>query len=208
MRSLFLVLVAACATTTTATPKGGPRGLRASDHLDLAAQHDALAKQSWPDRTMLAQPGGADVPVAMPWYRSWDAGGDHERRAAEHRSQAAALEADYDAACAGREDANVSPLVRYGLGAWPTKTGVVVYLAPAAGTPDALEAALRCHRAWMMLAPAGMDDCPLDLPGLQVDARGDTDGITLVMSVADPKLVPELQRRAAHDLEVAPRAQR
>jgi len=78
-----------------------------------------------------------------------------------------------------------------------------VYLAPDAGPPDLLLAKMKCHRAAMMLAPGGMDDCPLDLPDITLDARGDTDGITVAIGVRDPRLVPELQRRAAHDLEAA-----
>jgi hypothetical protein len=38
MRNLSLVLLAACATTSPTPPKGGPRGLRASEHRDLARQ--------------------------------------------------------------------------------------------------------------------------------------------------------------------------
>ena len=46
--SSITVLLAACATTsTTSTPKGGPRGLRASDHLDVAAQQDQQARDRW-----------------------------------------------------------------------------------------------------------------------------------------------------------------
>jgi len=48
-----------------------------------------------------------------------------------------------------------------------------------------------------------MDDCPLDLPDIMLDARGDREGITVSIAVRDPKLVPELQRRTAHDLEAA-----
>ena len=48
-----------------------------------------------------------------------------------------------------------------------------------------------------------MTDCPLDLPGLVVDARGDASGVTVSMVVRDPKLVGELQRRTAKDLEGA-----
>jgi hypothetical protein len=55
----------------------------------------------------------------------------------------------------------------------------------------------------MMLAPTGMENCPLDLPNIALDARGDGDGVTVSIVVRDPKLVPELQRRAAHDLEAA-----
>jgi hypothetical protein len=60
---------------------------------------------------------------------------------------------------------------------------------------------IRCHRAWMMLAPSDMEACPLDLAGIHVDASGDQTGVTVTIKVHDPALVPELQRRAAHDLE-------
>jgi hypothetical protein len=80
---------------------------------------------------------------------------------------------------------------------------VILYLSPQAGTPDQLRAALRCHRAYMMLGSSNMDDCPLDLPGLELDARGDTDGVTVSLGVKDSALISELKRRAAHDLDHA-----
>jgi hypothetical protein len=52
-----------------------------------------------------------------------------------------------------------------------------------------------------MLSDAAMDDCPLDLPGLTLDVRGDDEGITVLIGIGDPKLVAELHRRAGHDLE-------
>ncbi|CAN5893628.1 hypothetical protein BH11MYX3_BH11MYX3_12000 [soil metagenome] len=79
--------------------------------------------------------------------------------------------------------------------------GVILYLAPTAGDPDRLLADMKCHRAWMRLAPVGMEDCPLDLPGIALDARGDRDGVTVSIVVRNPTLVSELQRRAAHELE-------
>lgn len=123
-----------------------------------------------------------------------------------HRSEAAALEAAYAEACGTRELKKVigSPLVRHRAGGWNTSTGVIVYLSPLAGTAETLLGDLKCHRAWMMLAPAGgMDNCPLDLPGLHIDARGDEGGITLVVTVSNPKLVFELQRRVAKQAEEA-----
>ncbi len=206
--SSVTLLLAACATTSTvSTPKGGPRGLRASDHLDVAAQHDQQARDRslWPETQMMT-PGGYDTagqPIAMPWFRSWDTTAEHEQLAAVHRSQAAALQAAYEEACGNTpaEDVSISPLVRYGVSGWPTAHGVIVYLSPKAGTPDQLLAAMKCHRAFMMLAPSDMDDCPLDLPGLELDARGDSAGITVSMTVKDSSLIPELKRRAAHDLE-------
>jgi hypothetical protein len=195
-----------CATAPPPEPKGGPRGLRASEHLDAAHQHDTAAREreSWPDARGAA-PGDMRQPVAMPWYRSRDTGVEHERIAQIHRAKAAEIEAQYAEACGDMPAsvAKVSPLEVYGVGGWNTATGVIVYLTPDAGTPDDLLARMKCHRAAMMIAPSGMEDCPLDLAGIALDARGDTSGITVSIVVRDPKLVPELQRRAAHDLEAA-----
>ena len=137
------------------------------------------------------------------WVQSWDPASEHQRLAAVHRSQAAALQAEYEQACGERPlaDVSVSPLQRYGIGGWNTSTGAILYLAPEAGPATKLLADIRCHRAWMMLAPSGMDDCPLDLPGIQVDARGDAQGVTLSIVIRDPKLVDELHRRATIELE-------
>jgi hypothetical protein len=202
MRMLAVSMLAACATTTMPAAKGGPRGLRADEHQDLARQHDEHAKQSsrWPDATV------ADV-YGLPWTRSWDAGGEHERVAAAHRGKADALHVAYDEACGDRPltKVSISPLQRFAVGGWNTQTGVILYLDPSAGAPDRLIADMKCHRAWMMLADTGMDDCPLDLPGLKLDARGDAEGITVSIAITDPELVPELQRRAAHDLEAGAR---
>ena len=206
MRRLLLLtpVLVGCAAAPPPEPKGGPRGLRASEHLESARSHDAAARerQTWPDvRTGPA--GELREAVPMPWYRSWDTAAEHERMAATHRAKAAEIQAAFDEACGatpGRE-AQVSPLQTYGVGGWNTATGVILYLSPDAGPPDKLMAQLRCHRAAMMLAPSGMEDCPLDLPDVALDARGDAGGVTVSISVRDPKLVPELQRRAAHDLE-------
>jgi hypothetical protein len=199
------MLLIGCATTPRPEPRGGPRGLRANEHLDAAREHDALARErgSWPD-TFPPAPGDLR-PVAMPWYRSWDTAGEHERLADTHRAKAAAIHAEYDEACRDVQvsDVQISPLERYGIGGWNTTTGVILYLAPEAGPADQLLARMKCHRAAMMLAPSNMEDCPLDLPGIAVDARGEEGGITVSIVVRDPNLVTELQRRAAHDLETA-----
>ncbi len=100
----------------------------------------------------------------------------------------------------------MSPLQRYGVGGSEIAGGTMVLLSADAGPPDRLLAAMRCHRAWMMLGSSDMADCPLDLPGIRVAARGDVTGIELDITVADPLLVPELRRRAAHDLEAAQHA--
>lgn len=203
--SVIATLLIGCATTPHPEPKGGPRGLRASEHLDSARGHDAMAREreTWPD-TRPAAPGDLR-PVAMPWYRSWDTAGEHDRLADVHRARAAEIHAAYDEACRDlpASDAQISPLEAYGLGGWNTTTGVILYLAPEAGPADHLLARMKCHRAAMMLAPSGMEDCPLDLPGIALDARGEEGGITVSIVIRDPELVAELQRRAARDLEAA-----
>jgi hypothetical protein len=194
----LIIALAGCATSPPPEPATGPRGLRASDHLELADQHAALARehQSVPEET-------APNTSTLPWVRSWDTSAAHAQAAQAHRAEAAALEADYEEACGTRTPSEVamSPLVKYAIGGWPTTTGVILYLDASAGPPDRLLADMKCHRAWMMLAPSGMDDCPLDLPDLVVDARGDTDGITVSLIVRDPHLVEELHRRAQHEIE-------
>ncbi|MEJ7601811.1 MAG: hypothetical protein WKG01_28190 [Kofleriaceae bacterium] len=201
MRALSMLVLASCATTsTTVPPAGGPRGLRATEHLDAARQHDQLSTRSWtwPD----AMTPGPDR-SGVSWVRTWDTAEEHEQLTVAHRSKAAELQTAYEQACGTRPlaEVSVSPLLRFANGGWNTAHGVILYLAPEAGPADRFLQGLECHRAWMMLAPAAMDDCLLDLPGLQVDARADDSGITVSISVRDPKLVSELHRRAAHDLE-------
>jgi hypothetical protein len=85
---------------------------------------------------------------------------------------------------------------------------VIIALGPEAGPPDRLVADMRCHRAWMMLGRTEMDDCPLDLDGIRLDARGDDKGISVEITIRDRSLIPELQRRAAHDLEAGAKLRR
>ena len=202
MKILAAVLLTACATTAPPSPRGGPRGLRASDHLAAADQHEEDARGA---RVVPESPITDPERPNPIWKRTWDPGPEQARRAKVHRSKAAALHAAYEEACGERplSEVSVSPLKRYASGGSNTETGVMLVLAPAAGPADRLLADLRCHRAWMMLAPADMDDCPLDLPGLVVDARGDADGITVTLGVRDRRLVGELQRRAAHEIETS-----
>jgi len=199
--AIAIALLAGCATTPPPAPKGGPRGLRESEHMDVARQHADIARNASPlPESRFDAPNTATVP----WHRTWDSGAEHERIAAAHRNEAVALHAEFDEACAGREpdEIRTSPLVRHALGGTPTRTGVLLFLAPSAGPPDRLLGDLRCHRAWMMLAPSDMDDCPLDLPGISIDANGDSDGVVVSITVRDTALVAELQRRVARDLEL------
>ena len=200
LRTITLCLVAACGATTL-QEKPGPRGLRADQHLAIASREDARADElaHWPAQRV----GGLEPASGAVWVGTWDTAAEHRRNARAHRTDAAALEAEYEQACGDSpgELVSVSPLVRYGVGNRDIPNGTAVLLAPEAGPPDKLLSAMRCHRAWMMLGRTDMDDCPLDLPGLRVDARGDRSVIELELTVDAPQLVTELRRRAAHELE-------
>ena len=192
MRTVACLLIAACASTPAA-PTGGPRGLRASEHLDEAHAHDELARHRFAGRE---EDGG-------PWVRHWDTASENEQAAVVHRSKAATLRAAYEEACRARTpaEASISPLDRYAIGGTASSTVVVFYLDASAGPPERLLASLQCHRAWMMLAPEEDRADPLDLPGLVIDANGGIDGITVSIRARDPEIVAELQRRAARILE-------
>jgi hypothetical protein len=207
MRTFAAAVLALCACASShPSVRGGPRGLHADEHLAAAREHeDAAARATrWPDARG-ASAGG----TYMPWFRSWDAGGEHARLAAIHRGEASALFAAFAEACGSRTLDQVvsSPLARHRLGGWNTSTGVILYLSADAGPAERLLADLRCHRAWMMLTEAGMDDCPLDLPGIAIDAHGEGENAVISVSITidDPQLVGELQRRAAHELELGAR---
>jgi hypothetical protein len=195
----MIALVAACASAPSAPPAGGPRGLRASEHLEAARQHDDVALYQ-PDATAMQAPPGTATTV---WRRTWETSTEQKRLADIHRSIAAALQSEYEQACGSRplDQVAVSPLERHAIGGWPTSTGMILYLDPRAGAPDKVLADLRCHRAWMMLAPSPMEDCVLDLPGIVLDVHGERDVIALSIVVRDRRLLDELHRRAAHALE-------
>ncbi|MFT3698643.1 MAG: hypothetical protein QM831_36190 [Kofleriaceae bacterium] len=204
MRFFLFLTLFGCAGPTTES-SSSPRGPRADEHLAAARREDARANElvQWPQPTF-GNPAGQDQPQFV-WSGSWDTVQEHHRHAEEHRTAAARLEAEYEDACRDTpaEQVMTSPLQRYGIGGSATATGALVLLAPEAGPPERLLTAMRCHRAWMMLGRTDMDDCPLDVPGLRVTAKGQANEIQLELSVDDKKWIPELQRRAAHDLEMA-----
>jgi hypothetical protein len=210
MRALALLLVlpiTACATTAAPRSKApdASRGMRADAHLEAARSHDARAASlaRWPE--MQRDPTGFEDPASGLWYRSFDSARNESRLAAQHRTEVARIHAEFDEACAelAGTDVTISPLQRFGLGGIPTEHGVVIVLSRDAGPPNRLMAALRCHRAWMMLGEAGMENCPLDMRGLKLQTYGDETGISVEITTSDRSLVPELQRRAAQDLEMA-----
>jgi len=219
MRSLLMLLLTACGPTTTTTARRerptsldpGSRGMRSDAHTDAARDHARRAEElaRWPT-ARTNDTGRFDDPRTGLWYRAWDTTADHARLADVHRSAATRLQAEFDDACRAAEldDVSVSPLQQYGAGGTPVDDGALVFLSPAAGSGDRLVAAMRCHRASMMLGERGMDDCPLDLDGIQLQTYGDASGVTVEIKVRDVRLVPELQRRVARDLEIAAQRKR
>jgi hypothetical protein len=199
-----VLLVAACATPRPEPRAPGSRGPHASEHLQMADEHDEVARQQSmrPDTRPDAAGRADQMLVGTTW--TWDTVQDQQRAATVHRSEAQAIYAAYEDACRERPtgEVSVSPIVRFGIGGQRTNDGAIVYLSKAAGSVEQAMAILKCHRAWMRIAPANMEACPLDLAGLVVSATATTDGIVLTLTVSDPKLIPELQRRVAHDLEL------
>lgn len=205
---LVALAVTACASqrpVQARQPDDTSRGLRASEHLDVADSQQEAAVQSstFPERRSDGINTGTQL--MQPWYRSSATGADHADKVQYHRAAASALIGDYTAACGAipSADAAVSPIAKYGIGGWPTQSGAIVYLSADAGAPDEVMAAMVCHRAWMMLSPANKLEGPLDLAGLSFDARGDANGITVSLTIRDLKMLGELQRRVEHDLEEA-----
>ena len=216
MRNLLVVgLLASCATTLgplQPIPPTGSRDPRASDDIATAHVKDERAREllAYPEVPRGDGTGRVtELAPATPWAVTWQVK-EQRQEAAAARGAAAALEAEYEEACGSRshDEVAVSPLQRFGVGGTTTPTGVTVELSADAGPADRLLADMRCHRAWMMLGRTDMDDCPLDLAGIAVNAHGDGQGISVEISVRDPALVPELQRRAARDLEQAAKLHR
>jgi len=105
MRSLIAPILltaatAACASQASVQP--GPRGLRASHHLEAARVHAEEAQRAaWPDQRRSGDGAIASPSTAAmsPWSYDWDPVVDHERLASIHRAAAAQLVAEYEAAC-------------------------------------------------------------------------------------------------------------
>ncbi len=195
MRLLALVVLAACGTASLE----GPRAIRTAEHLEEARKLDEVARS----RTWLVTE--EVTPPARPFAFTWNPDADHER-VKQQRSEVAAVEQDFEAACHQHEVEKTigSPLTRHRIGGWNTEDGVVILLGVVAGPRETLLADLRCYRAWL-IAGTGVDKDALALPGLLLDAKGTQDGITLTLTLEDTALIPELQRRVLRQVEASRR---
>ncbi len=213
MRNLCVIgILASCSPTVVPLTVTGSRGPRATEDIDTGRVQAQRARDltAYPEVPRGDGTGRVtELAPATPWAVTWDVE-EHRQAAAAARGAAAALEVEYEEACGSRthDDVAVSPLQRYGIGGSTNADGVTIELSAAAGTSEHLLADMRCHRAWMMLGRTDMDDCPLDLAGIVVHAHGDGQGISVDIIERDPALVPELQRRAARDLEQAAKLRR
>lgn len=198
MRVIGLGLVVALGCGSAPPPAPAPREMRASEHRDAATLHAARAAEL--ARLSDALGGGQreklDDPATGLWFRSLE----EERQAHEHLVEAAALHTEFEERCGALAPAQivVSPLQRSSIGWLRKPDGIVVLLATEAGPPERLLQELRCHRAWMRLGEAAEDKCPLELPGIDLVAYGDRTGISVEITLSDPALVAELQRRTEH----------
>lgn len=202
MRELSLIAIAGwVGCVSTPEPIGGPRGLRADEHLEIAHDNDVIAAdhRTWPAPTRMT-PGELDaMPKVIPFpiYPSVV----HEEVAGLHRHEAAGLLADYEAACGQRPiaEVTVSPLDRFQIGGYETDRGVVVLLDAAAGKSDEVVKLMECHRAWLMLDARSTDDNddPLDVPDLFIEATAERESVAVSLTPVDPEWIPELQRRVA-----------
>jgi hypothetical protein len=158
-------------------PAGGPRGLRASDDVEIAKAHQRLAE-------------------ALNTSQQ-DTSERYRQVAASHLRMADELQRTYQSSCRGlsRPEAQLSPLYRYSVGGSRTEDGVAIDTRPTNMSPQAMAEQITCHQSWMMLAPADMEDCPLDLPGINVEVRSAGDALRIDLPASSPAMVQELARR-------------
>jgi hypothetical protein len=197
--TLAILLVAACATSSRREALE-PESMTASEHLAHARAHSEAAGGSPHE---YPSPYGTS---SYPWYYFWDPSTEHRAIAEAHRDAADQLRLSYEAACAAvpRDTAGMSPLERHARSMDPLPRGVVVHLAAEAGTPDAVLAAIRCHRAWLLLEPrASSADSPLLVQGVVFVVHAGATGIEVMIGLDDPARVPELVRRTRLAVERA-----
>lgn len=195
----LLVITAGCATNRVAGTH--PDDMTATEHLEKAREASLRASTGYRVAARRAGPYGLAIAGThtYPWYPYWDPGAEYAAIADAHRTAAQALQVRYDSACAlvPRGSEPLSAL-DYMTRIDPLERGIVIQLAPDAGTPDAVLAGLRCHRAWLMLEPrANLADEPLLVDGLLLLAHASPTGTLVMLTVTGDREVAELRRRVA-----------
>ena len=171
-----------------------PDDMTAAEHQAAAREHSEMVSGS-----PYHHPMGSYSSGSYPWYY-WSPDDEHRALAQAHRDSAEQLKLQYEAACAGLSDraAAASPLETSMVDTSPIEGGIAFHLVESAGPPDRLVAELRCHRAWLKLAPsAGAADDPLQLDGVTWLARGGNAGVEVLALASADSVRAELARRAA-----------
>lgn len=199
MVAALLIPTTSCAANRAAGTR--PEDMTATEHLEKARESSLRASAGYRVAARRTGPYGVTNVAThwYPWYSYWDAGAEYAALADAHRAAAEELQVRYDSACAlaPRGSESLSSL-DYVTHVDPLERGIVVQLAPQAGAPDAVLAALRCHRAWLMLEPhAGNVDEPLLVPSLVLVAHAIPTGTLVMLTVTDDRQVGELRRRVA-----------
>lgn len=194
----FTIAITACGGTNGTRP----HDMTAAEHMTQAAEHGTVAAQS--GGSYSGTPYSWNHPYSgqgwYPWYYYWDPSIEHRRLAAAHASAAEAVKLEHQAACTGVPEPMqaLSPFDVYTLDSERTPDGMILHLAPEAGPPEVLLVRMRCHRAWLRLAPR--DDEPHDLIAVDgakvVVHAGGRDTIEVMFSIKDPVALAELNRRA------------
>lgn len=206
----FLVLAGSCATAHHGTRPGD---MTAAEHLDNARSHTEQIS-GWRG-TYRGVYGGHHAgywgPGSgwYPWYYSWDPDEEHRALAAAHRDAADQLKLQFEAACAyfPRGLEVESPLDSFTTSISAIPSGVVFHVSDRAGSPDAVLASLRCHRAWLQLAPnPAAANNPLLIEGVKWMTHAGRDDVEVMATARDDGAAAELARRSALTLERARRS--
>ena len=171
-----------------------PDDMTAAEHHAAAREHAEMVTGSAYHHPTWSYSSGW-----YPWYY-WSPDDEHRALAEAHRDSAEQLKLQYDAACATLPAgaAASSPLETSTMSTSPIEGGIVFHLGEAAGPPDRLLAQLRCHRAWLKLAPTpGAADDPLQVDGVTWLARAGRAEVEVRAIASGDSARAELARRAA-----------
>jgi hypothetical protein len=135
-----------------------------------------------------------------PWFYYWDPRLEHRRLLDANVPAEEALKLEHRAACEGIPERmqELSPFESYAFGSARLSSGILLHLSSEAGPPEVLLVRLRCHEAWLRVVPR--PDVSNDLMAVAgatlVVHAGGRETIEVMMSIADPLAVDELDRRA------------
>lgn len=191
LAATFAMGAAACATAHHGTR---PDDMTAAEHQAASGEHGEQVVGSGYHHPTWSYSSGW-----YPWYY-WSPDDEHRELAQAHRDSAEQLKLQYEAACANLpRGADVSSPLDTSVGSVsPIEGGIAFHLAETAGPPDRVLAQLRCHRAWLKLAPTpGAAEDPLQVDGVTWLTRAGRGEIEVRATASAESARAELARRAA-----------